>query len=125
VCRCRRPTRSDAIKDGCQGNPISPFPLPPSNHPRESQMTEHRAPTTLIRLHPGTLTGTSRTPMASAGGADIEPLMTAAEVGHLLQIPRKRAYEVVGHLAVQIAPRTLRWRRGDILALIDARRRTR
>jgi hypothetical protein len=88
-------------------------------------MTEHHAPATLIRLHPGTLTGTLRAPLASGDGAEIEPLMTAAEVGRLLHIPRKRAYEVVGHLAVQIAPRTLRWRRGDILALIDARRRTR
>jgi len=87
-------------------------------------MTEHPAPATLIRFHPGTLTGTSRT-VASADDAEIEPLMTAAEVGRLLHIPRKRAYEVVGHLAVQIAPRTLRWRRGDILALIEARRRSR
>ena len=107
------------------GEPNQPFPPPTVQPSRESQMTEHRAPAALIRLHPGTLTGTSRTPLASPGGAEIEPLMTAAEVGRLLQIPRKRAYEVVGHLAVQIAPRTLRWRRGDILALIDARRRTR
>ncbi len=88
-------------------------------------MTEHRAVAALIRLHPGTLTGTLPTPLAPADGAEIESLMTASEVGRLLHIPRKRAYEVVGHLAVQIAPRTLRWRRADIVALIDARRRTR
>lgn len=88
-------------------------------------MTEHRTAAKLIRFRPEKLTGAMATPQASAEAAEVEPLMTAAEVGHLLHIPRKRAYEVVGHLAVQIAPRTLRWRRGDILALIDARRRTR
>lgn len=88
-------------------------------------MTEHRTAAKLIRFLPEKLTGTLPTPLPSAEAGEIEPLMTAAEVGHLLQIPRKRAYEVVGHLAVQIAPRTLRWRRRDILALIDARRRTR
>lgn len=59
---------------------------------------------------------------ATAGA--IEPLLTAAEVGRLLAIPTKRVYEVVGHLAIQLAPHTLRWRLSDIAALIEERRRT-
>jgi len=54
----------------------------------------------------------------------VEPLLTAAEVGRLLAIPTKRVYEVVGHLAIQLAPHTLRWRLSDIMALIEARRRS-
>ena len=53
----------------------------------------------------------------------VEPLLTAAEVGRLLTIPTKRVYEVVGHLAIQLAPHTLRWRLSDIAALIESRRR--
>lgn len=86
-------------------------------------MTEHRTAAKLIRFRPEKLTGALPTPQASAEAAEIEPLMTAADVGHVLQVSRKRVYEVVGHLAVQIAPHTLRWRHADILALIDERRR--
>ncbi len=62
---------------------------------------------------------------APATGSTIEPLLTAAEVGRLLAIPTKRVYEVVGHLAIQLAPHTLRWRLSDIAALIEDRRRSR
>src|SRR5881296_1195164 len=61
---------------------------------------------------------------SSAPAVAIEPLLTAAEVGRLLAIPTKRVYEVVGHLAIQLAPHTLRWRLSDIMALIEARRRS-
>jgi hypothetical protein len=61
---------------------------------------------------------------ASATAGTIEPLLTAAEVGRLLAIPTKRVYEVVGKLAIQLAPHTLRWRLSDIMTLIEARRRT-
>jgi len=54
----------------------------------------------------------------------VEPLLTAAEVGHVLAIPTKRVYEVVGHLAIQLAPHTLRWRSSDIAGLIEERRRS-
>jgi hypothetical protein len=60
---------------------------------------------------------------SSATVGAIEPLLTAVEVGRLLAIPTKRVYEVVGHLAIQLAPHTLRWRLSDITALIEARRR--
>ena len=62
---------------------------------------------------------------SSAPAVAIEPLLTAAEVGRLLAIPMKRVYEVVGHLAIQLAPHTLRWRLSDIMVLIEARRRNR
>ena len=61
---------------------------------------------------------------APATVSTIEPLLTAAEVGRLLAIPTKRVYEVVGHLAVQLAPHTLRWKLSDITALIEERRRS-
>lgn len=61
---------------------------------------------------------------ASATVGAIEPLLTAAEVGRLLAIATKRVYEVVGHLAIQLAPHTLRWRLSDIAALIEERRRS-
>lgn len=61
---------------------------------------------------------------SSATAGAIEPLLTAAEVGRLLAIPTKRVYEVVGNLAIQLAPHTLRWRLSDIMALIEERRRT-
>lgn len=61
---------------------------------------------------------------APATGSTIEPLLTAAEVGRLLAIATKRVYEVVGHLAIQLAPHTLRWRLSDITAMIEARRRS-
>ncbi len=61
---------------------------------------------------------------ASATVSTIEPLLTAAEVGRLLAIATKRVYDVVGHLAVQLAPHTLRWRLSDIAALIEERRRS-
>jgi len=60
---------------------------------------------------------------SSATVGAVEPLLTAAEVGRLLAIPAKRVYEVVGHLAIQLAPHTLRWRLSDIMALIEPRRR--
>lgn len=85
-------------------------------------MTEHRT-AKLIRFRLEKLVGTPSAPPASPEPAAIEPLMTSADVGQALRLPTKRVYEVVGHLAVQIAPHTLRWRRADILALIDERRR--
>jgi len=60
----------------------------------------------------------------STTASAVEPLLTAAEVGRLLAIPTKRVYDVVGHLAVQLAPHTLRWRMSDIAALIEERRRS-
>ena len=87
-------------------------------------MIERRTAARLIRFRPESARDTLSIPSASAHDAEIEPLMTAGDVGRALQLPRKRVYEVVGHLAIQIAPHTLRWRHADILALIDERRRS-
>ena len=86
-------------------------------------MIESRTAAKLIRFRPDNARDTLPVPSASGDAAEIEPLMTAADVRHVLQLPKKRVYEVVGHLAIQIAPHTLRWRQGDILALIEERRR--
>jgi len=86
-------------------------------------MTEHRTAAKLIRFRRDKVVDMTPASPDSVHAAEIEPLMTAADVGHVLQLPRKRVYEVVGHLAIQIAPHTLRWRHADILALIDERRR--
>jgi len=67
---------------------------------------------------------TLRLESAAATVSTIEPLLTAVEVGRLLAIATKRVYDVVGHLAVQLAPHTLRWRLSDIAALIEERRRS-
>jgi hypothetical protein len=88
-------------------------------------MIERRTAAKLIRFRPENARDMLPVPRASADAAEIEPLMTATDVGHVLQLPRKRVYEIVGHLAIQIAPHTLRWRHADILALIDERRRGR
>ncbi len=86
-------------------------------------MIERRTTAKLIRFRPDNARETLPVPSASADAAEIKSLMTAGDVGHVLQLPRKRVYEVVGHLAIQIAPHTLRWRHADILALIEDRRR--
>jgi hypothetical protein len=86
-------------------------------------MAERRTTAKLIHFLPERISDTPASPAASRETIELRPLMTAADVGHMLQVSKKRVYEVVGHLAVQIAPHTLRWRYGDILALIDERRR--
>lgn len=86
-------------------------------------MIERRTAANLIRFRPDNTPDSLLAPAASVNAAEIEPLMTAAEVGHILHLSRKRVYEVVGHLAIQIAPHTLRWRHVDIVALIEERRR--
>jgi len=88
-------------------------------------MIERRTAAKLIRFRPANALGTLPVPSTSADAAAIEPLMTAADVGQVLQLPRKRVYEGLGHPALQIPPQTLRWRHADILALIDERRRDR
>ncbi len=58
----------------------------------------------------------------NAAGRELERLLSAPEVARLLDVRPKRVYEVVGHLAVRLAPRTLRWRPSDIDAWLRARR---
>jgi len=67
-------------------------------------MIERRTAAKLIRFRPDNARDTLPVPSASADAAEIASLMTAADVGHVLQLPRKRVYEVVGHLAIRSLP---------------------
>jgi predicted DNA-binding transcriptional regulator AlpA len=49
-------------------------------------------------------------------------LLTAKQVAVSLGIRPKRVYELVGHLAISLSPRTLRWEASDIEAFIETRR---
>lgn len=53
---------------------------------------------------------------------ELERLLSAPEVARLLDLRPKRVYEVVGYLAVRLAPRTLRWRPSDIEAWLRGRK---
>ena len=55
---------------------------------------------------------------------DLATLLRAREVARILGVRDKRVYELVGHIAVRYAPRTLRWRPNDIHKWIEARRGT-
>lgn len=39
----------------------------------------------------------------------LEPLLTAADVGHLLRVPPKKVYALLGDIATRLGPRRLRW----------------
>lgn len=54
--------------------------------------------------------------------ADPEPLWTAERVARYLGVRPKRVYEL-GIPSVRLAARTLRWRRGDVEAWLEARTR--
>ena len=53
---------------------------------------------------------------------DLSTMLRAREVARILGVRDKRVYELVGHIAVRYAPRTLRWRPTDIHKWIEARR---
>jgi predicted DNA-binding transcriptional regulator AlpA len=50
----------------------------------------------------------------------IEPLLTAEDVSEWLNIDRRRVYELPVD-QIKISPRCVRWRRGDLEALIAKR----
>src|SRR5207245_1510908 len=79
-------------------------PAPPPPRACGAHMIARRTAAKLIRFRPDSARATLPVPAAAGDAAEIEPLMTAADVGHVLQLPKKRVYEVVGHLAIQIAP---------------------
>src|SRR5690606_26233451 len=45
--------------------------------------------------------------------------LTVREVAVLLRLPQKSCYSILGDIALELAPRTLRWRKSDVLAWID------
>ena len=54
---------------------------------------------------------------------DDEEFLTVHQVADLLRLPYKSCYTVVGGFAIELAPRTLRWRKSDILAWINSKGR--
>jgi predicted DNA-binding transcriptional regulator AlpA len=46
-------------------------------------------------------------------------MLDAATVASFLNVRRKRVYELVGHLALRLGKRTLRWRQTDIDRWLD------
>ena len=53
-------------------------------------------------------------------GYDVEPLLTAVEVGAILRVPAKSVYELP--LArIRLGTRRIRWRPCDVRAFIDRR----
>jgi predicted DNA-binding transcriptional regulator AlpA len=52
-----------------------------------------------------------------------EPLLTAAEVAKIVNVPAKRVYEL-GIPVVRISQRSLRWRPSDVERWIEERRGT-
>ena len=53
-------------------------------------------------------------------GYDPEPLMTAEQVGALLQVPTKSVYEL-GIPRVRVGRRRIRWRPADVREFINRR----
>ena len=57
-------------------------------------------------------------------GYDIEPLLTAAEVGRILRVPAKSVYELPIP-RIRLGTRRIRWRPCDVSAFIHRRIETR
>ena len=53
-------------------------------------------------------------------GYDVEPLLTAAEVAEILNVPVKSVYEIPIR-RVRIGTRRIRWRPADVREFIDRR----
>jgi hypothetical protein len=54
---------------------------------------------------------------------DDPELLTVKEVAVLVRLPWKRCYALLGEIAIELAPRTLRWRRADVLAWLGSKQR--
>lgn len=54
---------------------------------------------------------------------DGSQLYTAKDVARYLNVSYKRVYGVVGHLALSLGPRRLRWRKPDLDRWLEASRR--
>lgn len=53
-------------------------------------------------------------------GYDVEPLLTAADVGRILRVPAKSVYELPLP-RIRLGKRRIRWRLCDVRAFIDRR----
>ncbi len=54
-------------------------------------------------------------------GYDAEPLMTAADVARILQIPTKSVYELSGLPRIRIGRKRIRWRPADVHEFVNRR----
>lgn len=52
-------------------------------------------------------------------------LLTVKEVAEIIRVPWKRCYELLGDIAIELGPRTIRWRRADVLQWLEDRSRGR
>lgn len=52
-----------------------------------------------------------------------EELLTVKEVAQLVRLPWKSVYNLLGGIALELAPRTLRWRKSAVIAWIDSKGR--
>jgi predicted DNA-binding transcriptional regulator AlpA len=48
-------------------------------------------------------------------------LLTAKEVALLTRLPVKSCYGLLGDIAIELAPRTLRWRKSDVVGWLDSK----
>jgi predicted DNA-binding transcriptional regulator AlpA len=78
----------------------SPTAAPAAPPPPDCSATEHRA----------------------IFGTDPE-LLTANQVAAIVNLSRKRCYDLLGGIAIALSPRTLRWRRSDVLAWLESKQR--
>jgi hypothetical protein len=67
-------------------------------------------------------TGEGGTAPGAVEVSALPSLLTAKQVAIKLEIRPKRVYEILGHLAISLAPRTLRWDPVDIEVFIKERR---
>lgn len=47
--------------------------------------------------------------------------LTVHEVAALIRVPWKSCYTLVGDIAIELAPRTLRWRKSDVVGWLDSK----
>lgn len=57
----------------------------------------------------------------AAPAADLDPLLTAADLARILGVRAKRVYEL-GIPCIRLSARSIRWRRRDVAAWLSSRR---
>ena len=77
----------------------------------------------MLSLYPGSASSwTTGAGNQDGVGTVFQPLYTALDLSRLLQLPRKRVYEL-GIPEVRPAPRTIRYLPSDVSSWLEARRR--
>jgi hypothetical protein len=65
----------------------------------------------------GRLTGGGR--VVGSGGAVVEPILTAAQVGERLQLRPREVRRLFGHIAIRLGRKLVRFVWGDVVAELD------